>query len=566
MRIVARQARIALLSAALAGAVCLALAGGAGARQAPIGGKLSKRGYTVIAMAANGAARSYLAANGHFKLRPPAKRVTLQLRAPDGTYAGPIVIARERKGKRAILGVLAGTSLGKVKVKGGKGYGKVVRRIGSTHIDPSRFARARAGVPIGAGDLGRVRSKKTKQGAPGDTDLDGVPDSLDVDDDGDLILDEYDRSTKRWRSHPASHSIVGGTFPGGGHLEVITDLGGSGGVSASAANVNGGSTEAQIAAVQQEHGRLGIGWQGLDPGSGELNCGTLVYCSRGGTGRLQATLDPTSPNYTRAGSPPFPECCDANGNGFGSLVQATDPVPGSVEFDSNSGAMSLFHGATTAQLHAGDVLIERGTIDGAAQESAATVGFVFATLPVLASYDDGQGDSATLSYPHADAPLPVRAGPDGRIVLRLAFWRPQRPRIGDEAATADQWVDVGHLAYTAEANLAMFRSPGGGCPQSSYSAVDPSLSALPSSPFFSGPPTLGAVRFADLSGDQPSNPANTLSFTLDVSECLAAKGEAPTTSIPLQLGIWAFAIADNGSGGEKLEAMANSSAQFTLQP
>ena len=43
-----------------------------------------------------------------------AGRVTLHLRAPNGTYAGPIVVGRRKKGKRAIVGVKAGARLGEL--------------------------------------------------------------------------------------------------------------------------------------------------------------------------------------------------------------------------------------------------------------------------------------------------------------------------------------------------------------------------------------------------------------------------------------------------------------------
>ena len=71
--------------AAVFGALALgapSLAGAAALK--PITGKLNKRGYTVIALAANGEARSVIAKGGSFRIVPPAARVTLQLRAPDG--------------------------------------------------------------------------------------------------------------------------------------------------------------------------------------------------------------------------------------------------------------------------------------------------------------------------------------------------------------------------------------------------------------------------------------------------------------------------------------------------
>lgn len=88
-----------------ADALCLAvalvlLASSASAEAAkPITGELSKRGYTVIALDARGSAKSVVAKRGRFKLRPPSGRVTLHLRAPNGTYAGPIVVRSAGGGK-----------------------------------------------------------------------------------------------------------------------------------------------------------------------------------------------------------------------------------------------------------------------------------------------------------------------------------------------------------------------------------------------------------------------------------------------------------------------------------
>ena len=322
--------------------------------------------------------------------------------------------------------------------------------------------------------------------------------------------------------------------------------------------------EAQIAAAQQEHGRLGLGWVGLDPGSPELDCGTLIYCSAGGTGRFQES---NGPGYDRAHSPPFPECCDPDKDGLGSLLQSAPPPGATNPFGPDGGAMSIYHGATVDQIQAGDVLIERGTIHGVPQESAATVGFVFSTFPALASYSDGQGDSASLSYPRSDAfSLPVRADSNGNVVLTLTFWRPQRQRIEGEESTGE-WVDVGNLAYATGATLARPDEAGAGtCPESSYSAMDPNLLPLSSTSAPSnGPPTYGAIRFADQRGDQPSSPTNTFSYTLNVTDCLAARGISPDTSTPFDLSFWAFALADNGAGTEVVESMTNSQAQFQLQ-
>ena len=114
-------ARVGALCAAFSLALLVA---NAPAAPKPITGKLSKPGYTVIALAAKGEARVVLAGRGRFSLRPPTKRpptrrVTLHLRAPNGSYAGPIVIGRKKKGRRAIVGVKAGAQLGRVTVRAG---------------------------------------------------------------------------------------------------------------------------------------------------------------------------------------------------------------------------------------------------------------------------------------------------------------------------------------------------------------------------------------------------------------------------------------------------------------
>ncbi len=526
----------------------------------PITGKLSKPGYTVIALAANGAARSARASLGRFRLRPPAGRVTLHLRAPAGTYAGPIVLGRELKGKRAILGVMAGAKLGRVKLKPAGGYARPNRKLAAKWVDATRTARARKGIPIGAGNFGLVLSKRTHDGLLGDTDLDGISDTLDVDDDGDLILDDYDRSIERHstaRRPPKAKSsgAIGGTFPDGSRMTVGTSFGFAG---PGAVNVNGGSSEEQIAAAQQNYGGLGILWLGIDPGSGELDCGALIYCSAGGTGRFQASVGPGG--FDRTGAPPFPECCDPDEDGLGSLTPIPPPPGAASPFGPDGGGMSLFHGATQDQIRTGDVLIERATVHGSPVESAASVGFVFSTMPALATYSDGQGNSSSFSYPLASCgeglcALPVRAGPNGDAIVTLTFWRPQRQRVLGEPG-AGEWMDVGNLTYATEAGGA-----SGVCPESSYSGLDANLTSDPLSANHAGPPTNGGFRLLDLSGDQPSDPANTFTFTLNLTDCLTSKGLSMGTTSFASIVFTAFSETD----GEGI-AMANFPAVFVLQP
>ena len=83
-----------LIAAAL---VMVASAAPAAAKPKAISGKLSKPGYTVIALTSDGKARAAAAKGRNFKLTPPAKKVTLHLRAANGVYAGPIVVGAKGK-------------------------------------------------------------------------------------------------------------------------------------------------------------------------------------------------------------------------------------------------------------------------------------------------------------------------------------------------------------------------------------------------------------------------------------------------------------------------------------
>ena len=187
-----QRARRAACAAVLAGA--LLAPPGAYASRPAIKGRVTAP-YTVIALARDGQERSERV-RGKFAIVPPARTVTLHLVDGDGVYLGPVV-ARGR-GARAVVGVRAGAKLGTLRVK--DGWVKPGRRIPSRRLGRGRAARARNGVPIGAGVLGRVRSRAVGPDGPGrDRDLDGLPGRFDVDDDGDLVLDTQERRSSRPR-------------------------------------------------------------------------------------------------------------------------------------------------------------------------------------------------------------------------------------------------------------------------------------------------------------------------------------------------------------------------------
>ena len=377
--------------------------------------------------------------------------MTLQLRAPSGIYAGPVVVGQEKSGKRALLGVKAGAKLGQIKVKGPQGYAKLPEKLAKKWLDRSRFARAKKGAPIGAGNFGRVHSKDTNGGAPGDLDLDGIPNRLDVDDNGNLILDNLDPSTagRARASQTESQFFIGVNLPA-----PLWD------------NMNANASaiiDAQIDRTLSMWQFIGIG---ILPGNPELDCGGtadpanpqgwiggLSYCRRGGTGENSVSTGPTTPPTLQ----PFPACCDGDGDGFGEMV--TVNIPGFAPI------LSLIPRASSSQIGTGDLLIQRVTSNGVTTDTPTMLPFVFDTVPTIVSYDDAQGNSMTPKYPLSPSgpgtmgnDFPVAAGPTGDVALKLTFWRPQRKPIPPEPG---DWTDIGKLKYLARVQTSGGRVPRG---------------------------------------------------------------------------------------------------------
>lgn len=561
----------------------------------PITGTLSQPGYTVIALAETGPGRAQLAASGAFNLTPPATEVTLQLRAPNGTYAGPILLRergnpvraakkslrktsralrkakvrvkkaarRARKAKKqraksrkravkkakralrrtrralkktrrrlkaarvrlravrrrargfvAVVGLKAGARLGNVTIDSAAGYAtaQLNTRKWSRWVDEGREATATNGIPIGVGNFGRVQVSELGDGAPGDLDRDGVPNALDIDDDGDLVVDNLDPTPTGAASSSASARVSqeGPQFASGDF--VVSPLLEEGLFQAANANMPGLS-DAEVEAALSTTGDLHISTFPVE--SSELDCGQLVYCIPGGTATVWDAVPPISPPWEWQH---FPECCDPDGDGFGSLVPA--PPESVAAAGGGYGMVRFRHGARSDQIRAGDVLIQRIRTGPENPEEAlvATVQYVFITTPAPVSYDDGQGNSAAIPYPivwggpgTAQDPFPVKAGPNGHVVVRVVGWRPQRKPIPPETGN---WIDMGGLNYDAY----FFDQAQGpfGCDQSVYSTADPNL--VPTTTLF------GGGGFGDLAADQPASPADTFSFSLDMTACLASKG------------------------------------------
>ena len=137
--------------------------------------------------------------------------------------------------------------------------------------------------------------------------------------------------------------------------------------------------------------------------------------------------------------------------------------------------------ATSDQLRAGDVVIAGGM--------AGAVGSVYATVPAIAAYTDDAGRHE-LSYPLAPGTVLPIVGSQ----VRFELWRPQRRAMPADEVAEDEgkWVDMGGLPY------AVGTAVGAPC---------------------------GPV-LVDPSPDVPSGEGDTIAYTVDVAQCLAAAGQS----------------------------------------
>jgi len=497
------------------------------AKPKPITGRLSRAGYSVIALGYNG--KAVVTRARSFRIVPKDTRVTLQLRDAKGRYAGPIVVGGRRS--KLLVGVKAGAKLGTIKVLAG--YAKTAKP--SSAADKTRAIQARTGVPLGnGGNFGLVRSKRKSRtdsnvdtdadGVPdsiesgvsgGDADLDGVPDALDIDADGDLVLNNAEARAGRATTAQVQN-------PGGFHVFSQLGVRLERSLNANAAQV----TDAQIDGLVQgtttapPFQPIGMFLVFTLPANDlELDCGGLSYCTNGGSGRIRPPggFDP---------GPSFPSCCDADGDGVGTMT-AFQNGPGGPEWQ-------LYPLATASQIRSGDVFVtSRG--------ETAALNFVFNTTPALVSWSSTGGQSGAISYPVAPGspgtganPLTITPGPDGSLSMTMKMWRPQRHAIAG-AGEGSGFVDLGHLLWTVRL---VTQQTVTDC-TAGYSTTDPNLAP-------NSDPQLGG--FVDQQGDAAADAANTLAFTLNLSACLAAKGQSWTSGdIQLELTARSQTGGDNSS-------------------
>jgi hypothetical protein len=191
---------------------------------------------------------------------------------------------------------------------------------------------------------------------------------------------------------------------------------------------------------------------------------------------------------------------------------------------------------------AGDTFIERVSRGGEeVSQQPVMLNYTFGTVPALAAWSDGSRQT-TVTYPvprggegTSESPYRSKQYPNG--TLTFTVWRPQR-RSFPAAGEQGDWIDVGRLLYSAAGFL---EGPAGGdrvwtCPTSAYSTRDPNL-------------VLESDGLRDLRSDSPLDPAQRLTFSVDIGACLRHSGIDPAT-VTASSAIYVTAASDRGDAAE----------------
>ena len=215
------------------------------AATATLTGRFSSTVGKALVITTNGTTYSATpGANGKFSVKVPASKVrnaTVQMVDPSGKYLGPVVlgITKVKSKYKSITGLKAvksGTlSLGTIAMKTGYSVSTSKKAGGTQGV----MATGKAGAPKGAGNGGRVKSggfapvavasvvhklaaAKCPDGSTRDTgisgtgagqdlDCDGIPNAVDVDDNGNGSLDILDQSTNN-QSDSANYTASMSTY------------------------------------------------------------------------------------------------------------------------------------------------------------------------------------------------------------------------------------------------------------------------------------------------------------------------------------------------------------------
>lgn len=316
-----------------------------------------------------------------------------------------------------------------------------------------------------------------------DADGDGLPDSIDSDNDGDGVIDNYDKG--------ASDSSAAGSF------KIFSNF--KSNIESSINKHSTGLSSSAIDTLMSSIQTLAIEVKGSSADTSELDCGSLGYCSSGGTGKLVNTT--TSFPGSSGGT------YDADADGYGTLTKGA------------TGDFQLQTGATTSTIKSGDTLLQYVTSGSTTTSYTGVLNFIFSSNPALKNIIVSGGATQTINYSanpilgssNNCIQIPVSTDP---VTITMTGWRPQRP--GNTTAGEAEYVDIGNSLVTIDIpNQPCTLGGGGGCTgqgpgncrSASYSTTDANLSTDPNG-------------LQDKKGDVDADSSNTYTFNINLTDCL----------------------------------------------
>jgi hypothetical protein len=465
----------------------------------PIKGTLSKlppSGTKILAIADDGKSTSTPVTKRSFSIVPPGKSARLYL-IKNGKITGQLVLSKCRGSSRTptscsstqvYTSFKSGKSLGTLS-KSGLAY--VAKAVTLGAVVSSAKSTATKFVPVGLATTGLPTAtiSRTALGLTAlgtsltDVDRDGLVEALDVDDNGNGIIDNYDSSTV---TQPANSFRVFSNLK----LEMDQSI-----------NLHAtGLSSSQINTALDAAQTLAIAVVGSTGETTELDCGGLAYCSANGTGKA-----PPNSGTNFPGTPG--SSFDPDGDGLGTITKG------------NTGDFQLATHATSTTIAGGDTLIEKVTgTDGVERQVPGILNFVFTSNPAVRTITVNSDPTLTIDYTLTNNRLGslnncVSVPATGAVSISLTGWRPQRPGVSTAGESA--YVDLGSSLISIDIpNTPSLPGTGGGagpglCSTTFFTENDTNLSA-------------GAEGLQDNKGDVDANSANTYQFTVDITGCLAA--------------------------------------------
>ena len=505
-------------------------------------------GGSLLAVSSDGRAVRTKITSGSSSLNVPKASIsgtTLQIVSKSGTFLGPVVLASASGGKKAYLtlGKKAGSkpalNLGTATVK--KGYAALRKPLATGSLLTSSYSKATKGVPIGSGRLGlQSRGMKASVAQSGageipsgtDPDRDGLTSNIDVDDNGNGILDNQDAAQR-----PTSAGL----------FATLNLRPGDVGTNVNATGVTAAQIDANISGENSFNFIFYFGGGKLPTSAGAyVDCGALSYCNSVTGTAVISGLAESAPDLPR-GTLWRNWRVDGNRHGNG-LERITNN-------GQNAWAAGLQPRATTAQIAPGDLfnVVFRGA--GGDVVTPVALPSYPVTVPAIKTVTSGgvattilNGDPTSPGSNESSA-IALSAAGD----LAFDYWRPQRRGIAGTGEGA--LIDMGNLHYTI--TIGGLRTAGGTEVRVSreFSCNGDGQPVSPESPGgdFYGP--------ADPTSDAAPNPANTRTYTTNLRSCLngaisAGYLPAGTSLAGAKVNVGFTASGENRSGGADRATMS----------